>query len=190
MKQLPNRIFTVSEAETLGVPRWKLAELVKAGTLRRVSRGVYAPIGAYGERYPEIVTLVRKGYSFVIALESALVMHEFASFSPHELWIAVKRGTRIPKVDFPLRALQIKEEQFACGIEKWQVDGVCVCVYSAARTVADMFKFRNVVGVDAATSALKEGLRNGRFTVDELLKCASVDRVSNVILPYVEGYFA
>ena len=58
------------------------------------------------------------------------------------------------------------------------------------KTVADMFKFRNKVGLDAALESLKEGLRLRKFTVDELMASARVDRVEKVITAYVEGYFA
>lgn len=41
------------------------------------------------------------------------------------------------------------------GIENHQVDGVPVRVYSAAKTVADCFKFRNKIGLDIAIEALE-----------------------------------
>ena len=56
--------------------------------------------------------------------------------------------------------------------------------------VADMFKFRSAVGMDLAVSALKQCLKENRFSVDELMRHARINRVANVILPYIEGAFA
>ena len=37
--------------------------------------------------------------------------------------------------------------------------------------------------------ALKDGLREKRFSVDELMRAADADRMRRVVMPYVEGYF-
>ena len=72
------------------------------------------------------------------------------------------------------------------GIEKHQVEGIPVRVYSAAKTVADCFKFRNKIGLDVAIEALKDSLRQKKASVNEIYRYAKVCRVSNVIRPYME----
>ncbi|MDO9390523.1 MAG: hypothetical protein Q7U71_01985 [bacterium] len=62
-------------------------------------------------------------------------------------------------------------------------------VYNPAKTVADCFKYRNKIGLDVALEALKEGRRARKFTADELTKYARIDRVLNVIKPYMEAVF-
>ena len=61
-----------------------------------------------------------------------------------------------------------------------------VPVYSAAKTVADCFKYRNKIGLDVALEALREGLRDRRFTRDELWVHAKVCRVASIMRPYLE----
>ena len=51
-------------------------------------------------------------------------------------------------------------------MEKHLVEGVIVRVYSAAKTVADCFKFRNKIGLDIAIEALKDCLRQKKATVN------------------------
>jgi hypothetical protein len=67
------------------------------------------------------------------------------------------------------------------------VEGVSVRVYSAAKTVADCFKFRNKIGLDVAIEALKDCLRQKKATIDEIYSYAKVCRVSNVIRPYMDA---
>jgi hypothetical protein len=67
------------------------------------------------------------------------------------------------------------------------VEGVTVRVYSAAKTVADCFKFRNKIGLDVAIEALKDCLRQKKASIDEVYRYAKVCRVSNVIRPYMEA---
>jgi len=73
------------------------------------------------------------------------------------------------------------------GIENHKVEGVPIRVYSAAKTVADCFKFRNKIGLDVAIEALKDSLGQKKATVNEIYYYAKVCRVSNVIRPYMEA---
>jgi hypothetical protein len=60
-------------------------------------------------------------------------------------------------------------------------------VYSAAKAVADCFKFRNKIGLDVAIEALKDSLQQKKATVNEIHRYAKVCRVSNIIRPYMEA---
>ena len=51
-----------------------------------------------------------------------------------------------------------------------QVEGVPIRVYSAAKTVADCFKFRNKIGLDVAIEALKDCLRQKKANVNEIYR--------------------
>ena len=62
-----------------------------------------------------------------------------------------------------------------------------VQVYSAAKTVADCFKYRNKIGVDVAIEALHDDIRKRTDTLDALWRYAQVCRVAKVIRPYVEA---
>ncbi len=62
-----------------------------------------------------------------------------------------------------------------------------VKVYSPAKTVADCFRFRSYVGMETAVLALKESLDKRLFSPAELFEYATVDRVHNFMLPYVEA---
>ena len=189
MKDIFNSIFTVKEAESKGISRQRLSLLVKQGLIERIERGVYSPVGDILSGSIEVAILARRGTDFVLALESALRVHNLTTATPHAVWIAMKRGARSPHVSFPVEIVRVDDKALRYGVEEHLIDGVKVCVYSVAKTVADLFKFRNRVGLDIAIAALKEGLSDRRFTVDEFMKCASVDKVSRIVFPYIEGFF-
>jgi len=60
-------------------------------------------------------------------------------------------------------------------------------VYSAAKTVADCFKYRNKLGLDVALEALKRYFRDRRGGTEELVHFARVCRVEKVMRPDVEA---
>lgn len=189
IRQLPNGAFSVDEAEKIGVSRSRLSALVKVGELERLARGVYSKPGEADISLFEAVVLAKRGIDFVLSLESALQVHGMTSALPHALWVSMRRGARRPAVGFPLEIVRVSDAAYEMGVEEHEIGGEKLRVTSVAKTVADLFKFRGRVGLGLAIEALKVGLRGGRFSTDELMRCAEADRVKRVVLPYVEGYF-
>jgi hypothetical protein len=64
---------------------------------------------------------------------------------------------------------------------------VSVKIYNPAKTVADCFKYRNKVGLDAALEALRDYGQKHRGGMDELWPYAKMCRVARVIRPYLEA---
>jgi predicted transcriptional regulator of viral defense system len=175
------------DIEAVGLPREYLVRLHRQGKLNRPARGIYTlPDANVTERhsYAEVAKRVPEG---VICLLSALAFHEITTQSPASVWIALRKGARTPALTSPaLRIVRMSGPSLTEGTENHQVEGVPVHVYSAAKTVADCFKFRNKIGLDVAIEALKDCLGQKKATVNEIYRYAKVCRVSNVIRPYME----
>ena len=123
----------------------------------------------------------------VVCLVSALRFHGIGTQLPHQVWLAVARGTRVPRLQRPpVRVVNIALALFELGAETHRVEGAPVRVYGVARTVADCFRFRNTVGLDVALEALTEAWRSNRLNLDELTRIAKRLRVQRVIQPYLE----
>jgi len=87
----------------------------------------------------------------------------------------------------PLHIIRFSAYALQEGIEVHKIEGVPVRIYSAAKTVADCFKYRNKIGLDVALEALRESQRERKCTMDELWYFAKVCRVANVMRPYLEA---
>jgi predicted transcriptional regulator of viral defense system len=86
-----------------------------------------------------------------------------------------------------IRVVRFSGTALTEGVEHHMIDGVDVPVYSAAKTVADCFKFRFKIGLDVALEALREALSQRKATRNEIMHFARVCRVANVIRPYLEA---
>jgi predicted transcriptional regulator of viral defense system len=88
----------------------------------------------------QVAKLVPAG---VFCLLTALRFHELTTQSPAEVWTALSTKARKPRLDYPrLRVARFSGLALTGGIEKHRVEGVGMRVYSAAKTVADCFKYR------------------------------------------------
>ena len=174
-----------------GLPTIALTRLVQAGKLERVARGLYGIPGAVTNEHrslAEVSTRVPRG---VVCLLSALRVHGIGTQAPFEVWLAIPQRMVTPRIDCPsLRVVRMSDAALADGVVKIVVNGVKVPVFSAARTVADCFKFRNKIGLDVALEALGDGWAKRKFTMDDLWRHATRNRIANVMRPYIEAITA
>jgi predicted transcriptional regulator of viral defense system len=161
--------------------------LAEAGGLERVGRGLYA-LPNQGRATSGLVIAARRVPNGVVCLLSALQMHGLTTQLPREVWMAIGTRDRRPKTDgVRLRIVRYSSVSLGAGVDTRRVDGVAVRVFSPAKTIADCFKYRNKIGLDVATEALRDGLRRRTCTVDELWRYAKVNRVATVMRPYLEA---
>ncbi len=171
-----------------GIPRTYLQRLVRRGEIERVGRGLYMLPGADVTEHHSLVEACKRVPRGVVCLLSALRFHGLTTQNPWEVWLAVGRSAWRPRGEtVALRVVHLSPSTFDAGVEEHRIEGVPVRVYSAAKTVADCFKFRNKVGLDVALEALRDYRRQYRAGMDELWRFAKICRVTTVLRPYLEA---
>ncbi len=178
----------MSEAIAQGISRYTLYRMRDNGVLERVSRGIYRLVDLPPISHPDLVTVSLRFPKAVICLISALSYHGMTSQIPHEVSVAVPRDARMPSLDYPpVHAYKLSGDAFAAGIETHLIDGVAVRIYSAEKTLADCFKYRNKLGMDVVLEALKLYRSQKKFNMDKLLEYARVCRVEKIIRSYLQA---
>jgi predicted transcriptional regulator of viral defense system len=176
------------ELEAKGISRSALRRLDARGAIERVSRGVYALPGAVLTEHHSLAEASRLVPGGVICLLSALRFHELTTQNPFEIWMAIDAKAWRPRRDeLKLHIVHFSGASFTKGVEQHDAGGVRIRVYSAAKTVADCFKFRNKIGIDVAVEALKDFTRRYRGGANELARYARICRVSRVMQPYLDA---
>jgi predicted transcriptional regulator of viral defense system len=86
-----------------------------------------------------------------------------------------------------LRIMRFSGAALELGIEAHELEGARVRIYSAAKTVVDCFRYRNLVGMDVAMEALRDCLDQRKSSPGELWELAQACRIGSVIRPYIEA---
>ena len=181
-------LLRASDLDVIEAPRVVLTRLTETGLLERVSRGLYRLPSSAGSEYEGLATVAAKVPQAVFCLLTALQFHELTTQLPRQVWIAMPRGSHVPRLDYPpIKMVQMTGTVYTAGIEEHLRDGVTLRVYSAAKTVADCFKHRNKIGLDVALEALKDVRAKRKASADDLWRYAKVCRVANVMRPYLEA---
>lgn len=169
------------------LPTSYLGRLVRAGRLVRYTRGVYASADAeISERHDWELACLRVPNG-ILCLSTALVVHGIGTQSPRAVWMAIDGKAWMPRIAYPpMRFVRFSGAALHHGVMAIPSGQATLRVYTAAKTAADCFKYRNKIGLDVAVEALREGWRARKFTMAELAAAAQVCRVSRVMQPYLE----
>ena len=169
-------------------PSRYLARLEREGKVVSVGRGLYIGAAAEIGAHHSLAEAARRVPRGVVCLLSALAFHGLTDELPFEVWLAVPKGAWTPKGGSPpLRVFHMSGQSFEHDVEVHSIEGVDVRIYSPAKTVADLFKFRSTVGLDVAIGALRELVAKRRASRSEIWRAAEACRVAGVMRPYLEA---
>ena len=194
---LTERALAVAEARGIarardfgdaGVPRAYLRRLQDQGLLVRLGRGLYQLADTEWSKSHSLAEAARTVPHGAICLLSALQFHELTTQLPHEVWMLIGHKKWVPRnPPVALRIVRATGEALTAGVEYHNIEQVRVPITNPAKTVTDCFKYRNKVGLDVAIEALKDCIRDRVATVDDLWRFAAIDRVQNVMRPYLQA---
>jgi predicted transcriptional regulator of viral defense system len=181
-------IVRAADLETRGIPRGQIYRLVRKGLIERQTRGIYVASQHPFTAEHTLAQVAKRVPGGVLCLLTALRFHELTTQDPAEVWIALPEKARKPQLDYPrLRVARFSGKALTEGIEIHRLENVDVRVYSAAKTVADCFKYRNKIGIDVAVEALRDFSRRHRGGANELARFARICRVTRVMQPYLDA---
>jgi predicted transcriptional regulator of viral defense system len=176
------------ELEHQGYTRPHIRTLVTRGVLEQISRGLYRVAERAPNEHFTMLAVTTCVPQAVICLLTALRFHEIGTQSPREIWIAIDRKARKPRLaGLPVKVVRFSGAALKAGVEDRMIGDRKIRITSPARTVVDCFKYRNKIGLDVALEALREVWRDKRATSDELWRYAKICRVANVMRPYLES---
>jgi len=148
-------ILKTGDALKQDIHRRTLYAMRDSGDLERFDRGLCRPADLPALSVPELVAVALKVPDGVICLISDLRFHEITTQIPHAVRVALKRGAQAPRLAYPpTRKFWFSGKAFTTGIEQNQVDDTMVRVYSAEKTLADCFKYRNKIGKGTVLESL------------------------------------
>ena len=182
-------MLRTSKATRLGIHPRTLYALRDAGEIEQVGRGLYRLSTAPPLSSPDLVPIAIRIPRAVICLISALAHHRLTTQVPHTVDIALPSHAQIPKIDsIPLRVFWYPASSFRAGIEEVMIDKVSIRIFSAEKTIADCFKYRNKIGLDVAIEALRAYREHTpKPNRAAFIQFAQINRVQKIMRPYLEA---
>jgi Transcriptional regulator, AbiEi antitoxin len=189
----------LSEFIREGITAATLARMREKGLILQLSRGLYQLPDASGDTnhaLAEAAKLVPRG---AVCLISALAFHQLTDTIPRSVWMAIGPKDRRPAVTHPpLQIVRFRDQMLHAGIEEHRIEGVTVPIYNVAKTIVDLFRYRQSAGkrykkspgLNLALEGLRGALRQRKATAAEIAEYANDAGIWKVVEPYLQAMTA
>lgn len=158
------------------------------GQVIQVKRGLYRLAAIPLISNQGFVDLARAVPGGVICLLSALSYYELTTFNPSVISMAICRGSRRPKIEYPpVEFYHFSKKQFEAGINKTKIKGHEIQIYNPEKTICDCFRYRNKLGLDIAKEGLSEYLKRKDRDLEKLLEYAEICRIKPLLQTWLNA---
>jgi predicted transcriptional regulator of viral defense system len=184
-------IVRASELRGEGIDAKTISRAVDEGIVERIGRGLYqqpdSPIDA-AHALAEVSKKIPRG---VIAMTSALAFHGLTDQMPRQVWVAIGKTHWEPVPTYPpTRIVRFEDKYLRQGVEQHIISGVTVPIYSAAKTLADLFRNPRLIDRSIAIEGLRAALDQRKARPAEIADAARAGGTWKVMRPYLEALTA
>jgi predicted transcriptional regulator of viral defense system len=182
-----------------GVTAATLSRMKQLGLVIQHGRGLYQLPDLTPDANHALAEAAKRVPRGVICLTSALAFHELTDTIPSRIWMAIGPKARQPRIATPtIQFVRFGDKVLTRGIAKHAIAGVKVPVYNPAKTVVDLFRYRQSAGrryrkspgLNLALEGMREALRQRKATPAEIARYANEAGVWKVVQPYLEAMTA
>ncbi len=184
LQVLPTGVFTLKDAQKVGVSRYYLVKLIDENLLDEIKKGVFQ---RPREEDPQVTsfkaataTLTEKS---AICLWSALSYYGLTDEVPGDVWCLVT----YPYGNRSVKTIRLKDPRWDVGVVA--KDGFSIT--SIERTIVDCFIHQKYIPKKDAVNSLQLCVNKdfkGHTSVKKLLRIAGKLNAKNKILPFLEAF--
>lgn len=178
-------LVTTAQVVCAGIPRARISDMVEAGELVRVQRGVYCLADAWEDEFLAAQFRFPKG---VFSDGTALYLHGYTDRTPFQLTMTFPRSYRATKArEAGIEVRTCADDVLDLGLTAEKTGyGNAVRVYDLERTLCDIVRGQRVVDVQVVNPAMKQYVRSSGRDVQKLLGYARALGVERKIRNYLE----
>jgi predicted transcriptional regulator of viral defense system len=178
----------MADMKAAGIHTRDVANALAEGTIDKVKPGLYKLIEYEWDARSTLVDVCRANKAAVICLSSALEFHGLTTLNPSEITVAVPHNTdrfilRYP----PIRVFYFPDTFYSPGMETIKTTAGTIKIYNREKTICDMFRYRNKLGLDLALEGLRAYLRLKEANIKVLADYAVLCHVKSVMIPYMRA---
>lgn len=178
-------MVTTAQVVSTGIPRARITDMVKAGELERVQRGVYCLADAWEDEFLAAQLRFPKG---VFSDNTALYLHSYTDRTPFQLTMTFPRSYRATKArEAGIEVRTCADDVLDLGLTTVKTSyGNEVRAYDLERTLCDIVRGQRVVDVQMVNPAMKQYVRSSEKNIQKLLAYARALGVEKKIRNYLE----
>ena len=178
-------LVTTAQVVDAGIPRARISDMVKAGKLERVQRGVYRMADAWEDEFLAAQLRFPNG---ILSDGTALYLHGYADRVPFQLTMTFPRSYGATKVrEAGIEVRTCADEVLELGLVELTTQyGNAVRAYVLERTLCDLVRGQRMVDSQVVTPAMQTYVRSPKRDLAKLIEYARKLGVERKIRNYLE----
>lgn len=179
-----NKGYLYSKQLVARVQHYQLKKMLDDGEIIQLKRGLYRSAHIIeSDNLGEACRMIPSG---VICMFSAWQYYNLTTHLSPFIHIAVHGKQKIVLPDYPPVKLYYWSNQYQnIAIKKIAHSEETINIYDLEKSVCDVVRFRNKVGIDITSEVLKNYLKRKDRNLDLLMKYAKQMRISNILSQYL-----
>ena len=180
-----NGYVTTKEVVKNGINKTFLTNMVKNGTLVRISRGYYGLPNYIEDEYYKIASKSRNAR---FSMATALYLHNLSDRTPLVFNVTLPFGySGVLQKEKNVILNFVKRELLDLGvIEMTSPFGMKIKVYDVERTICDIIKNKNKMDAEIFSKALKDYAKSKNKNLSKLTKYARAMNIEKKVSEYME----
>jgi predicted transcriptional regulator of viral defense system len=189
----------LTEILAIGVTAATVSRMCKRGEIVRLGRGLYQLPNAPRDAHHALAEAAKRVPKGIVCLTSALAFHDLTDTIPSRVWMAIGARDWQPVINRPaIQFVRFGTKVLSRGIEEHSIENVAVRIFNPAKTVVDLFRYRQSAGrryrkspgLNLAIEGLREALRLRKAKPAEIARYAEEAGIWKVIQPYLDAMTA
>ncbi len=176
-------IITTKELIEKGYSHYFIKKMQQENYLSKLKRGIYSINLTTESQYSEIKAIVPNG---ILCLLGAAYIHQLTTFIPKDYQLAISNKSKIVLPTYPsIKLYYWSKKRLETGIIEKEIEGVTMKIYDVEKTVCDIIRYRNKIGLDTVKEILKSYLKLKDKNLSVLNQYAKKLGNSKLITTYV-----
>lgn len=148
-------LVTTAQVVGAGIPRARISDMVKAGELERVQRGVYRLVDVWEDEFLAAQLRFPRG---ILSDKTALYLHGYTDRAPFQLTMTFPRSYGATKArEAGIEVRTCADEVLGLGLTTIRTPyGNEVSAYDLERALCDIVRGRRVVDMQVVNPAMKQ----------------------------------
>ena len=162
-----------------GINHYQINQLLEEGLVVKLKHGVYRWKTEEENEWADITHLVPNG---ILCLLTAALHYELTTFVSSEYHIAIPKSVKMVLPDYPpIKLYYWDKKAFGLGITEASIQDTPIKLYDIEKTVCDIMRLRNKIGIDIANAVLKNYLKRPNRNIAKLNEYARQLHISTVL---------
>ncbi|GAB3900019.1 type IV toxin-antitoxin system AbiEi family antitoxin domain-containing protein [Spirosoma agri] len=176
-------IIRTKQLRKAGFTHFQLNQLIQTGEVLKVKQGIYKWNDSNQSELAEVAHIVPEG---IFCLYTACQYYELSTFVASSYHLAIPKKSKVVLPDYPpIKLYYWETDSYQTGQTEIKQDGVSIRMYDLEKTVCDIIRQRNKVGLDIVKEVVVTYLQRTDRNLAKLVEYAGELGLKNYVSNYL-----